>query len=118
MRAAQITRVDVAAVRIVGPCLIVRVWAGDTYGLGECYPSGPATAVDAVITSLTELLIGEEPRDVHRVAEKMRRWQIFNGGQAGTVVTAISGLVRSVPARTSTPGSRSRICSRPARSTW
>jgi hypothetical protein len=38
----RIIRVDTAAVRIVGPCLILRLWAGDTYGLGECYPSAPA----------------------------------------------------------------------------
>jgi galactonate dehydratase len=88
----KITRVETAAVRIVGPCLIVRLWAGDVYGLGECYPSGPVTAVDAVVTGLMELLVGEDPRDLHRLYEKMRRWHIFNGGQAGTVITAISGL--------------------------
>jgi len=88
----KITRVETAAVRIVGPCLIVRLWAGDVYGLGECYPSGPVSAVDAVVTGLMELLVGEDPRDLHRLYEKMRRWHIFNGGQAGTVVTAISGL--------------------------
>jgi hypothetical protein len=31
---ARITRVETAAVPIVGPCLIVRLWAADTYGLG------------------------------------------------------------------------------------
>jgi galactonate dehydratase len=92
MTAARITRVETAAVRIVGPCLIVRVWAGDTYGLGECYPSGPVAAVDAVVTGLVEQLVGEDPRDIHRLYEKMRRWHVFNGGQAGTVVTAISGI--------------------------
>jgi galactonate dehydratase len=88
----RITRVETAAVRIVGPCLIVRLWAGDTYGLGECYPSAPVAAVDAIVRALTEQLIGEDPRDVHRLAEKMRRWNIFTGAQGGTVVTAISGL--------------------------
>jgi galactonate dehydratase len=92
MSGPQITRVETAAIRVVGPCLIVRIWAGDVYGLGECYPSGPVTAVDAVVTALVEQLVGEDPRDVHRLYEKMRRWQIFNGGQAGTVITAISGL--------------------------
>lgn len=88
----RITRVETAAVRVVGPCLIVRLWAGDTYGLGECYPSAPVAAVDAIVRALTEQLVGEDPRDVHRLAEKMRRWNIFTGGQGGTVVTAISGL--------------------------
>jgi len=92
MSAPRITRIDTAAVRIVGPCLIVRVWAGDVYGVGECYPSGPVTAVNAVVQGMSELLVGDDPRDLHRLYEKMRRWHIFNGGQAGTVVTAISGL--------------------------
>jgi galactonate dehydratase len=72
--------------------LIVRLWAGDTYGVGECYPSAPVAAVDSVVTALVEQLVGEDPRDVHRLAEKMRRWNVFTGGQGGTVVTAISGL--------------------------
>jgi galactonate dehydratase len=87
-----ITRVETAAIRVVGPCLIVRLWAGDTYGIGECYPSAPVAAVESVVTALVEQLVGEDPRDVHRLAEKMRRWNIFTGGQGGTVVTAISGL--------------------------
>jgi len=92
MKRPAITRVETAAVRIVGPCLIVRLWAGDTYGLGECYPSGPVSAVNEVVHSLIEHLTGEDPRDVHRLYEKMRRWHLFNGGQGGTVLTAISGL--------------------------
>jgi galactonate dehydratase len=88
----RITRVETAAVRVVGPCLVVRLWAGDTYGLGECYPSAPVAAVDAIVRALTEQLVGEDPRDVHRLGEKLRRWNIFTGGQGGTVVTAISGL--------------------------
>ena len=88
----KITRLETAPVRIVGPCLIVRIWAGDTYGVGECYPSGPVAAVDAIAHSLAELLEGEDPRDVHRLAEKMRRWHIFTGAQGGPVVTAISGI--------------------------
>jgi galactonate dehydratase len=92
MSAPAVTRIETAAIRVVGPCLVIRVWAGDVYGLGECYPSGPVTAVDAVVTSLAEQLVGEDPRDLNRLYEKLRRWHIFNGGQAGTVVTAISGL--------------------------
>jgi L-alanine-DL-glutamate epimerase-like enolase superfamily enzyme len=68
------------------------LWAGDTYGIGECYPSAPVAAVNSVVTALADQLVGEDPRDVHRLAEKMRRWNIFTGGQGGTVVTAISGL--------------------------
>lgn len=88
----KITRLDTAAVRIVGPCLIVRIWAGDTFGVGECYPSGPVSAVNNVVRNLEELLRGEDPRSVHMLYEKMRRQHIFTGGQGGTVLTAISGI--------------------------
>ncbi len=87
-----ITRVETAPVRIVGPSLIVRIWAGDVCGIGECYPSGPVSAVDHVVQSLEEQLIGEDPRDINRLHEKLRRWHLFTGGQAGTVITAVSGL--------------------------
>lgn len=90
--APKITRIETAPVRIVGPCLIVRIWAGDTYGIGECYPSGPVAAVDEVTKALSELLIGEDPRDVNRLSEKLRRWHIFTGAQGGPVITAISGI--------------------------
>ena len=88
----KITRIETAAVRIVGPCLILRIWAGDTYGVGECYPSGPVSAVNDVVRGLEELLIGEDPRAVHKLYEKMRRQHIFTGGQGGAVLTAISGI--------------------------
>jgi galactonate dehydratase len=92
----KITRIETAPVRIVGPSLIVRVWAGDVYGIGECYPSGPIAAVDRIVHSLEEHLVGEDPRNVNRLQEKMRRWHIFTGGQAGTVITAISGIEMSL----------------------
>jgi galactonate dehydratase len=88
----RITRVETAAVRAVGPSVLVRIWAGDTYGLGECYPSAPAAAVHQIIAGFGEHLYGRDPRDVVRLAESLRRWHIFTGAQAGTVVTAISGV--------------------------
>ncbi|HYJ67896.1 MAG TPA: mandelate racemase/muconate lactonizing enzyme family protein [Nocardioidaceae bacterium] len=88
----KITHIETAPVRIVGPSLILRVWAGDEYGIGECYPSGPIAAVNAIVHSLEEHLVGEDPRNVNRLQEKLRRWHIFTGGQAGTVITAISGI--------------------------
>ena len=88
----RITRIETAAVRIVGPSLIVRIWAGDTYGLGECYPSAPVSAVHEIIAGLSEHLIGKDARDVGMLAESLRRWHIFTGAQGGTVITAISGI--------------------------
>jgi galactonate dehydratase len=89
---SKITRVETAAIRAVGPSVLVRVWAGDEYGLGECYPSAPAAGIHQIVMNLEEQLIGEDPRDVEKLYEKMRRWKIFTGGQAGAVITAISGI--------------------------
>jgi galactonate dehydratase len=92
MSAPEITRVETAAIRAVGPSVLVRVWAGDEYGLGECYPSAPAAGIHQIVMNLEEQLIGEDPRDVEKLYEKLRRWNIFTGGQAGAVITAISGI--------------------------
>jgi len=41
---------------------------------------------------MEDQLVGEDPRDVEKLYEKLRRWNIFTGGQAGAVLTAISGI--------------------------
>lgn len=92
MSAPKITRVETAAIRAVGPSVLVRVWAGDEHGLGECYPSAPAAGIHHIVSNLEEQLIGEDSRDVEKLYEKLRRWNIFTGGQAGAVLTAISGI--------------------------
>ncbi len=76
----------------MGPSVLVRVWAQDEYGLGECYPSAPAAGIHQIVMNLEDQLIGEDPRDVERLYEKLRRFNIFTGGQAGAVLTAISGI--------------------------
>lgn len=92
MSAPKITRLETAAIRAVGPSVLVCVWAGDEYGLGECYPSAPAAGIHQIVVNLEEQLLGEDPRDVEKLYEKMRRWNLFTGGQAGAVLTAISGI--------------------------
>lgn len=92
MSGPKITRIETAAIRSVGPSVLVRVWAGDEYGLGECYPSAPAAGIHHIVMNLEDQLLGEDPRDVERLYEKLRRWNIFTGGQAGAVITAISGI--------------------------
>lgn len=88
----RISRIQTAAVRIVGPSLVVKVWAGDTYGLGECYPSGPVKGIHDIVAGLADQLQGEDPRNVERIVEKLRRWHLFTGAQGGAVMTAISGI--------------------------
>lgn len=92
MSNARITRLETAAIRAVGPSVLVRVWAGDEYGLGECYPSAPAAGIHHIVHNLEDQLLGEDPRDVEKLYEKLRRWNIFTGGQGGAVLTAISGI--------------------------
>ena len=88
----KITRIETAAIRAVGPSVLVRVWAGDECGIGECYPSAPAAGIHHIVHNLEDQLLGEDPRDVERLYEKLRRWNIFTGGQGGAVITAISGI--------------------------
>jgi len=92
MGSPKITHVEAAAIRAVGPSLLVKVWADDEYGIGECYPSAPASGIHQIVLNLEDQLIGEDPRDVEKLYEKLRRWNIFTGGQAGAVLTAISGI--------------------------
>ncbi len=92
MSAPKVTRVETAAIRAVGPSVLVRVWAGDECGLGECYPSAPAAGLHHMVMNMQDQLVGEDPRDVEKLYEKLRRWNIFTGGQAGAVLTAISGI--------------------------
>jgi galactonate dehydratase len=92
MGAPRITRIETAAIRAVGPSVLARIWAGDEHGLGECYPSAPAAGIHQTVLNLEDQLIGEDPRDVERLYEKLRRWNIFTGGQGGATVTAISGI--------------------------
>jgi galactonate dehydratase len=73
MNAPRITRIESTAIRAVGPSVLVRVWADDVVGLGECYPSGPAAAIHRIVVALEEALLGEDPRNVERLAEKLRR---------------------------------------------
>lgn len=92
MSSPRITRMETAAIRAVGPSVLVRLWAGEEYGLGECYPSAPAAGIHHIVTNLEDQLLGEDPRDVEKLYEKLRRWNIFTGGQAGAVITALSGI--------------------------
>jgi hypothetical protein len=54
MSAPKITLVETAAIRAVGPSVLVRVWAQDEYGLGECYPSAPVAAIHQIVMNLED----------------------------------------------------------------
>jgi L-alanine-DL-glutamate epimerase-like enolase superfamily enzyme len=58
-------------------------------GLGECFF---APGLTAILRSLEPLLLGEDPRDVHRVFRKLQLATSGAGSVAGIVYNAISGI--------------------------
>jgi galactonate dehydratase len=92
VNAPVITAIDTAAIKVVGPCLLVRIDAGDESGIGECYPSAPVGAIDRIVRAMAEHLLGRDPRQVHLLHETLRRWHLFTGAQGGAVLTALSGI--------------------------
>jgi L-alanine-DL-glutamate epimerase-like enolase superfamily enzyme len=58
-------------------------------GLGECFF---APGLTAMLRSLEPLLIGEDPRDIHRLFRKMRMAVSGAGSVAGIIYNAISGI--------------------------
>lgn len=89
----KITDIRTAIIRVVGPCVWVKIEtdAGIT-GLGECYPAGPASAIVATIEAMKEHLVGQDPRNINMLHERVRRFNLFTGAQGGTVINALSGV--------------------------
>lgn len=87
----KITAVKTAAT--VGHCmhLWVRIEtdAGIT-GLGECVHGGHAAI--ALIHDLTPKLVGSDPFAVDAIFERLRRGLVFEGGFAGALITALTGI--------------------------
>src|SRR5215470_14716811 len=89
----KITSIRTAVLRVVGPCVFVKIDTDEGLtGLGECYPAAPASAMVDTIQAMQEHLIGQDPRDVNVLHEKIRRWNLFTGAQGGTIITALSGV--------------------------
>ncbi len=87
----KITAVKTAAT--VGHCM--HLWvkvttdAGIT-GLGECVHGGPQAI--AIIQYLEEKLIGKDPFTIDAHFEELRRGHVFEGGFAGALITALTGI--------------------------
>jgi L-alanine-DL-glutamate epimerase-like enolase superfamily enzyme len=58
-------------------------------GLGECFF---APGLTAILRSLEPLLIGEDPRDIHRLFRKLQMATSGAGSVAGIIYNAISGI--------------------------
>ena len=73
------------------PCFYVRVYTDEgLVGTGECVHGGTGAA--EIIHGMKRLLVGEDPLDVDRLFEKVRRAYIFDGALAGYTVTALTGI--------------------------
>jgi galactonate dehydratase len=87
----KITGVKTAAT--VGHCmhLWVRIETdvGIT-GLGECVHGGHAAI--ALIHDLAPKLVGSDPFAIDAIFERLRRGLVFEGGFAGALITALSGI--------------------------
>lgn len=59
------------------------------HGLGECFF---APGLTAILRSLEPLLVGEDPRDVHRLFRKLQLATSGAGSIAGIIYNAISGI--------------------------
>jgi L-alanine-DL-glutamate epimerase-like enolase superfamily enzyme len=87
----KITSVKTAA--STGHCM--HLWvkietdAGIT-GLGECVHGGHQAI--AIIHELSEKLIGRDPFAIDALFEELRRGLVFEGGFAGALITALTGI--------------------------
>jgi galactonate dehydratase len=87
----RITDVRTAEVKGHGYSTYVRVYTDEgVVGNGECIHGG--AGCPAAVRSFRPLLVGEDPLDVERLFEKLRRAHLFNGALAGATVTAMSGV--------------------------
>ena len=59
-------------------------------GVGECIHGGDGCS--RLIENMAEMIKGEEPFEADRLYEKIRRRYLFNGGIAGNVITALTGI--------------------------
>jgi galactonate dehydratase len=87
----KITDIKTAEVRGHGYSCYVRVCTYEgVVGSGECIHGGGG--VTGLIRDMAALLKGEDPLDVDRLFELIRRRYLFDGALAGSVVTAMTGI--------------------------
>ena len=87
----KITDIQTTEVGGHGFSTYVRVYTDDGLtGTGECIHGRAASS--AIIQEMKHLLVGEDPMNVDRLFEKVRRAYLFDGAQAGNVVSALTGV--------------------------
>jgi len=87
----KITAVKTAATLGHGMHLWVKVETDEGItGLGECVHGGVQAI--AIIHELRQKLIGRDPFEIDAIFEDLRRRNVFNGGFAGALITALTGI--------------------------
>ena len=87
----EITSIKTAATVGHGMHLWVRVSTdAGIVGTGECVHGGKQAI--AIIQYLEEKLVGRDPFAVDAIFEDMRRSHVFDGGDAGALITALTGI--------------------------
>jgi galactonate dehydratase len=89
----KIIDIKTAVVAYHGQATLVRI---DTdiglSGYGEANPDAGAAAIVGLIGDLKPELVGEDPRNVEPLWEKIRRKHVFSGAQSGVFLIALSGI--------------------------
>lgn len=86
----EITRLKTAVVEGNFDWTFVRIETDETItGLGECFF---APGLTSILRSLEPLLLGEDPRDIHRLFRKLRLASSGAGSTGGIIYNAISGV--------------------------
>jgi galactonate dehydratase len=87
----KITAVRTAATIGHGMHLWVRVETDEGItGIGECVHGG--TQAIAIIHYLRPKLVGRDPLQIDALFEELRRSHVFDGGTAGALITALTGI--------------------------
>jgi galactonate dehydratase len=87
----KITAVKTAASLGHGMHLWVRVETDEGItGLGECVHGGVQAI--AIIHELRRSLVGRDPFEIDAIFEELRRGHVFDGGFAGALITALTGI--------------------------
>lgn len=87
----KITDIQTAEVEGHGFSTYVRVYTDEGLtGTGECIHGRAASS--AIIENMKGMLVNEDPMNVDRLFEKVRRAYLFDGALAGNVISALTGI--------------------------
>ncbi len=87
----KITAIKTAASTGHGMHLWVKIETDEgVTGLGECVHGGPQAI--AIIHHLRQHLLGRDPMQIDALFEELRRRHVFEGGFAGALITALTGI--------------------------